>query len=492
MNAPLHSAAGNSHAHESARAQVQGAAPFATPTLEVQVGGVGPFLPIGSLAAMGAAAITTPQTKSWNFAYVNGDMALFNNTAAGTIVPGCTGRANVLATCSSPAVGYWWRRLAISAVGNHTVRLTVFNTAAQSDVRLLSWNVRAPSARTARNVILFIGDGNNIPFITASRLASRGQTGGKLNEKLHQQMLDRVGMVSTNGYDSIITDSANSAAAYACGHKGAVNGMGVYRDGDFYSTDAAFASARDDFNDPKVELITERIRREIPGMAIGVVTTSEIQDATPAAFFAHSASRYNKKEITEALWTASYGYGPVKPDVVFGGGGYYFNASYTAAGVGRGCLTTSQTGGFPAPGASRFDCFAAPRSLWAEAAAPALGNYSSVVLDRSQMKAQELKGNRMLGIWHSRNQETHLDRHIYTSNLKAANWPVTYNATEEAAFQKPTTDQPDLLEATQTAINVLSRRGGSSGFFLMVEGAGIDKAEQISEEADDTGETDDR
>ena len=131
----------------------------------------------------------------------------------------------------------------------------------------------------------------------------------------------------------------------------------------------------------------------------------------------------------------------------------------------------------PGPGLPGKDCYAWPRSLWDEAANPALGNYSRIVFNRDQMKAQELKGEKMLGIWHLNNEETWVDRHIYTSNIAAATWPVNLNTSDEPNFRKAPLNQPDLLEATQTAINVLSRRGGSNGFFLMVEGASIDKSE---------------
>ncbi len=42
--------------------------------------------------------------------------------------------------------------------------------------------------------------------------------------------MQKLGFLSTNGYDSIITDSANSAASYASGHKGPVNSLNVYGD----------------------------------------------------------------------------------------------------------------------------------------------------------------------------------------------------------------------------------------------------------------------
>ena len=58
--------------------------------------------------------------------------------------------------------------------------------------------------------------------------------------------MPHMALVATAGSDSIITDSANSASAYATGHKSAVNAMGVYAD-----------RTADPFDDPKVETIAE-------------------------------------------------------------------------------------------------------------------------------------------------------------------------------------------------------------------------------------------
>ena len=104
-----------------------------------------------------------------------------------------------------------------------------------------------------------------------------------------------------------------------------------------------------------MELITEQIRRLRPGMAIGIVTTSEIQDATPAAFWAHTRRRSDKKEITAQL-LEGLGLGAVMPDVIMGGGGVYFNG------------TAGLTG----------------RNMWNEYAAAGY----NIALDRASMRAQ--------------------------------------------------------------------------------------------------------
>ncbi len=101
--------------------------------------------------------------------------------------------------------------------------------------------------------------------------------------------MPQMALVATAGSDSIITDSANSASAYATGHKSAVNAMGVYAD-----------RTADPFDDPKVETISSLVKRR--GLSVGVVSNTEIQDATPAAMIAHTRRRATYDEITRAIF----------------------------------------------------------------------------------------------------------------------------------------------------------------------------------------------
>ena len=79
----------------------------------------------------------------------------------------------------------------------------------------------------------------------AARLLAKGIAEGKAFGKLAMDDMPQMALVATAGTDSIITDSANSASAYATGHKSAVNAMGVYAD-----------RTADPFDDPRVENIT--------------------------------------------------------------------------------------------------------------------------------------------------------------------------------------------------------------------------------------------
>src|SRR5258707_3765262 len=167
--------------------------------------------------------------------------------------------------------------------------------------RELEWNVYDSGPRRAKNVILFIGDGMSLAHRVAARVLAKGIAEGKARGKLAIDDMPHMALVATAGSDAIITDSANSASAYATGHKSAVNAMGVYADRTF-----------DPLDDPKVETISSLVKRR-HGMAGGLLTNTEIEDATPAAMVAHTRRRSEYDRIVEQFFAA-------KPDVIMGGG----------------------------------------------------------------------------------------------------------------------------------------------------------------------------
>ena len=72
----------------------------------------------------------------------------------------------------------------------------------------VTWNVYAtPSRRAAKNVILFIGDGFSIGHRTAARILSKGIEDGKYKGKLAMDEMPYMALLSTEGTDSIITNS---------------------------------------------------------------------------------------------------------------------------------------------------------------------------------------------------------------------------------------------------------------------------------------------
>jgi alkaline phosphatase len=298
-----------------------------------------------------------------------------------------------------------FRDVSLDKPGNYAVQVKT-----SGGVRDLIWNVYDTGPRKAKNVILLIGDGMSPAHRVAARLLSKGIAEGKARGKLAMDDMPQMALVATAGSDSIITDSANSASAYATGHKSAVNALGVYAD-----------RSADPFDDPKVETISSLVKRN-GGMSVGVVTNTEIQDATPAAMIAHTRRRATYDEITEQY----FGF---KPDVLMGGGAANF--------LPKG-----------APGAKRRD--------ETDFVAKFKSDGYAYVTNAAELAALPADTKRLLGLFNTSNMDGVLDRKF----LKRGSVP-----------RFP--DQPDLTDLTAAALKVLSQN--PNGFFLMVESGLIDK-----------------
>ncbi|MCC6932851.1 MAG: alkaline phosphatase [Deltaproteobacteria bacterium] len=103
--------------------------------------------------------------------------------------------------------------------------------------------------------------------------------------------------VTTYSANSAITDSAAAATAIASGRKvnNGVVAMAIPGDG------ADLESLQEYF--------------QLRGKSVGIVTSTDISDATPAAFAAHETSRNNYAQIVTDYLDQT------RPDIIFGGAG---------------------------------------------------------------------------------------------------------------------------------------------------------------------------
>jgi alkaline phosphatase len=101
------------------------------------------------------------------------------------------------------------------------------------------------------------------------------------------------GAVRTYGADSLITDSAPGATAFATGHKGSDKGISV---GAWNTT---IMAVRPEPELKYVPLATLLEGARLSGRAVGLVATSNVQHATPAAFSSHWHDRNNYNELGE-------------------------------------------------------------------------------------------------------------------------------------------------------------------------------------------------
>ncbi|KPM38357.1 hypothetical protein AK830_g8192 [Neonectria ditissima] len=317
-----------------------------------------------------------------------------------------------------------YRKLAIHEPGTYIVTFKYYN----GEETTAEWTVRELSAkRKAKNVIFFIGDGMTTNMITAARLLGHKSINGKYQSRMKMDEFPIIGHQMTHSIDSYITDSANSASALYSGHKSTVNAMGVYAD-----------SSADPFDDPKVETIVEIFKR-IWGGAWGAVSTAYLADATPIALTGHTRLRGQYGPLidqalhgnTNYSWTDHEG-----PDVFFGGGAEYFYAGEDSF-QGKDYYKEFKKEG-----------------------------YSVSTTKTALNKAPNNK--KALGVFCQGNLPVWLDRNVYKDNIKdLENDPL--------GSSKPATDLPGLKDMTLKAVDILHKRGGDKGFFLMSEGASIDK-----------------
>jgi alkaline phosphatase len=139
----------------------------------------------------------------------------------------------------------------------------------------------APRAR-ARNVIIFIGDGMGVSTLTAARIFA-GQSMGRDGESYHTAMdsLAHTALVKTYSHDAQVPDSAPTATAILSGVKTRASVIGI---GPEARIDDC-ASGKSHHLPSLMDLAQAR------GLATGVVTTTRITHATPAAAYAHSVQR---------------------------------------------------------------------------------------------------------------------------------------------------------------------------------------------------------
>ncbi|KAF8987802.1 hypothetical protein BGZ52_002665 [Haplosporangium bisporale] len=353
--------------------------------------------------------------EAWDFTYVK-DAAQFWKKKDGD--KNAATPVNVASTA--------WRQVSIKEPGTYKVTLKYDNGKKTEAL----WTVDpVPKKRKAKNVILFIGDGMTTAMITAARLISKPHSSGHYLKRMHMDQFPVLGHVMTHSMDSLITDSANSASAYNTGHKSSANALGVYPD-----------SSASPFDDPKQELLAELLRRRSKKMGgrggVGIVSTAEIQDATPAAVFSHTRNRDTKDVIVDQM---IHGDNPVVPDVILGGGGKYFH---------------SNNGGKSLNGTNYYETFRKEHGYKVIHDKDALLNYKSK--------------DPLLGIFHSGNMDVWLDRNVYKSNLNKTD-------SDPTGSDAPALNQPNLDQMVIKGLEVLDKRYRKEGWFMMAEAASVDK-----------------
>ncbi len=236
-----------------------------------------------------------------------------------------------------------------------------------------------------------IGDGMGVEQLAATGMYAHGDPG--------TLFLEGLPIHTTIETDSItgVTDSAAAATAMACGVKCENHWVGQDHEGAFAVNVVEIAHAH--------------------GWKTGIVTTTAVTHATPAAFTVHQRSRFDMVNIATEQVTLS------RPYVMLGGGLQFFlPAGQGSARTDDGLIDDLEDGGY------------------------------QVVYTAAQL-ANAGTPDRLFGAF----APYHLDF---------------------VRARPPETTQPTLVEMTRAALRILDRDGAS--FFLLVEGGRIDHGGHIN------------
>ncbi len=262
-----------------------------------------------------------------------------------------------------------------------------------------------PMGGRAKNVIIFIGDGMGTSHRDLIRYATVGA-----DRQLAMDSMPVAGRSETSPLDpeAFVTDSAAGGTAIATGVKTFNGAAGV------------------DADKNPVQSVLERASQA--GKATGLVTDSQVTDATPASFGAHVPDRDKQSEIARQYIEES------KPDVILGGGEDYW-------------YPEGDPGAFPDE--PKVD--PEEKSIGTEGNLVQEAQDSGYQYVTNAAELQTAGGPRLLGLF--------------------ANEEMFQQAPEgEGAVYDPPVSLPEM---TQKAIDILSQN--PNGFFLLVEEEGVDE-----------------
>ncbi|KAM9614761.1 intestinal-type alkaline phosphatase-like isoform 2-T2 [Morphnus guianensis] len=173
-----------------------------------------------------------------------------------------------------------WAGLSSAAIPAEEEKPSFWNKQAAAAIEA-SFKIQ-PRTSQAKNLILFLGDGFGIPTITATRIL-KGQEQGKLGPEtpLALDAFPYVALSKTYNVDRQVPDSAGTATAYLCGVKGNYQTVGL--------SAAARHSRCNTTAGNEVVSVLERARKA--GKAVGIVTTTRVQHASPSGTYAHVVNR---------------------------------------------------------------------------------------------------------------------------------------------------------------------------------------------------------
>lgn len=332
------------------------------------------------------------------------------------------------------SIGLGFAMTAVPAFAQGAAETTAeYRKQAQTELQSRKADARRPDR--ARNVIIFIGDGMGVSTLAPARILA-GETAGVNGEAFVTGMdrLDHTALIKTYSHDHQVSDSAATATAIFAGIKtrNSVIGLGpearvsACTSGSNGAVPSLFGLAQDS------------------GRATGIVTTTRITHATPAAAYAHTPQRNWEADAAMPQEALAQGCLDIARQLVEGPVGSKFDL---ILGGGRSTFLpeTAKDPEYQKRAGSRKD----GRDLIAQwRTANPEGDF---VWNAAQLAAIDpADGQRLLGLFEPDHMRYEADR-----------------AADAAG-------EPSLAEMTELAIRRLSQTG--DGYVLLIEGGRIDHA----------------
>lgn len=382
---------------------------------------------------------------------VDGDTIATVSAAGGNLATTSIMPATAITMAHPGAVAASVRAYSNAKPGIHTLTATAQQNDGITTVATGNFEVIGITAqgRTARNIIIMLGDGMGAGHRTAARIMAKGYAQGKAQGRLAMDTFPYTGMVMTASLNSIVTDSAPGMSNYVNGNKAQNNQEGVFPD-----------DTLDAFDNPRIEYLSEYLYR-IKGTSLGLVTTADVFDATPAANAVHTSNRGNGTGIVDQYLDDRKLTGL---KVLMGGGRKWFlpNPANTISPQPANGSQRRNSSDYVLPSDIQAGWGAAPGAL--DSGRDLISDFQSAGFAYAASKSDlDTAGvpDRLLGLFAFSNMNVAFDKINGRRGTSAI--------VNDYGFP----DQPMLDEMTDKALQVLSKEG--NGFVLMVEGASIDK-----------------
>lgn len=292
-----------------------------------------------------------------------------------------------------------------------------------------------PNTGRAKNVILFVGDGMGISSITAGRIYE-GQRRGVDGESniLGMERLPFAALSKTYTHDAQVADSAPTAVAMVTGVKTRNDVIGLNSDVEVGDCPGSRGK----------EVMSLAAMAERAGQATGVVTTTRITHATPAAMYAHTPHRDWEGDANMPAEAIAAGCKDIAQQLVAWPHGDGFEV-IMGGGRDRFLPTTADDPEDKDRKGSRKD----GRNLVQEWQAR-YSNSGSFLWNKEQFDRVDAKTPRVMGLFERSHMRYEADR------------------------EKDNGGEPSLSDMTVKSIDILGQN--PNGYFLMVEGGRIDHA----------------